>query len=180
MAKHIVTCRVCKEKFDTNEVEWVMPSKNFYYHKSCYEDWQVKKNDVRNNSKDEDLWKDATYQYLKKDLYIPVDFGKFDSQWRNLTKKGRTPKGIYFTTRYFYEIEKGDKNKAQGGIGIIDYIYSRATTYWAEKERSGARIVENIEQQIRERADREQKVIIKDKRKKTKKINFSDIESLGD
>ena len=108
------------------------------------------------------------------------DFGKFDSQWRNLIKKGRTPKGIYFTTRYFYEIEKGDKNKAQGGIGIIDYIYSRATTYWAEKERSGARIVEKIEQQIRERADREHKVIIKNKRKKTKKINFSDIESLGD
>ena len=119
-------------------------------------------------------------QYLKKDLYIPVDFGKFDSQWRNLIKKGRTPKGIYFTTRYFYEIEKGDKNKAQGGIGIIDYIYSRATTYWAEKERSGARIVEKIEQQIHERANREHKVIIKDKRKKTKKINFSDIESLGD
>ena len=88
MAKHIVTCRVCKEKFDTNEVEWIMPSKNFYYHKSCYEDWQVKKNDVRNNSKDEDLWKDATYQYLKKDLYIPVDFGKFDSQWCNLFENG--------------------------------------------------------------------------------------------
>ena len=42
MAKHIVQCRICKEKFDTSQlikdIDWVMPSKNWYYHKNCYDD----------------------------------------------------------------------------------------------------------------------------------------------
>ena len=41
MAKHLVTCRACKDRFDAQlsgaDIEWVMPSKRWYYHKSCYE-----------------------------------------------------------------------------------------------------------------------------------------------
>ena len=37
MAKHIVICRCCKQKFDAQIEDkdkiWVMPSKNYYYHK---------------------------------------------------------------------------------------------------------------------------------------------------
>ena len=38
MAKHIVICRCCKQKFDAQIEDkdkiWVMPSKNYYYHKN--------------------------------------------------------------------------------------------------------------------------------------------------
>ena len=41
---HIVTCRICKAKIDTDSsTNWVMPSKNYYYHKTCYDDFGKKK-----------------------------------------------------------------------------------------------------------------------------------------
>jgi hypothetical protein len=33
-------CRVCKEKIDKTKDDWIMPSKNYYYHKSCYKSWK--------------------------------------------------------------------------------------------------------------------------------------------
>ena len=57
MAKHLVICRACKERFDAQlsgaDIEWVMPSKGWYYHKSCYEN--LKKGNIL---KDKD-WKNC-------------------------------------------------------------------------------------------------------------------------
>ena len=36
---HIVQCRWCKEKFDTDKVDeekWIMPAKGQYYHIDCW------------------------------------------------------------------------------------------------------------------------------------------------
>ena len=115
MAKHIVICRCCKQKFDAQIEDkdkiWVMPSKNYYYHKNCYDDWTKKKNDVHSQA-DDDLWFDALWDYLSKDIKIGPDFVKVKSQWDNLIKKGKTPKGIYFCTKYFYDIKKGEIGRA--------------------------------------------------------------------
>ena len=181
--KHIVQCRICKEKFDTTPlkegVDWIMPSKNWYYHCKCYNDWNgKKKNNIKTNIIDEELWKDATYQYLHRGLKIGVDFGKFNAQFGRLIKKGRTPKGIYFAVRYFYEIEKGDKTKADGGIGIVDYIYDRSKQYWIARERDTAGIVSRIEQQVKELAQAEQVVIKKQPKKKKLKYTLEMVEEL--
>ena len=50
---HMVMCRVCHERFDCEKEEFVMPSKNFYYHKKCYESWRA--SDL-NNAEDEALY----------------------------------------------------------------------------------------------------------------------------
>lgn len=177
MARHIVHCRVCKGEIETNsETNWIMPSRNFYYHRDCYESWQTKKNDVNANVENDELWKDATYQYLLRDLYIAVDYNKFASQWKNFLKKGRTAKGIYFTVRYFYEIEKGDRDKAQGGIGIVDYVYNDACAYWVDRERKGEQIVSQIEAQVKQEKNRKEIAVVKrDKKKKKKAIDLSEI-----
>ena len=43
--QHIVKCRICGQEFDTNTLtegeDWIMPSKNWYYHVKCYTDWKV-------------------------------------------------------------------------------------------------------------------------------------------
>lgn len=173
MAKHIVTCRACKEKFDTSLGEegkdWIMPSRNWYYHVKCYDNWQSRKDNVTATAAD-DMWKDAAYQYMQRELLIPVNYDKFRSQWDNLLKKKRTPKGIYFSIRYFYEIENGDKRKAQGGIGIVDYIYQRAVEYWSARERQGERIVEKIEQQVKEQQQQQTIVVHKKKKVPNKRI----------
>ena len=59
-----------------------------------------------------------------------------------------TAKGIYFTLRYFYEIEKGDTSKCENGIGIVPHIYERGTCYWGERNQRDKGICARIEAQI--------------------------------
>lgn len=178
MAKHIVQCRICKEKFDTSQLikdeDWVMPSKNWYYHKNCYDDWAKKKNDVHSQADDE-LWFDALWSYLEKDIKIGPDYLKIRNQWDNFIKKGKTPKGIYFCIKYFYEVKKGDKNKSENGIGIIPYIYDEGAAYWINKERIDKGICARIEEQIKQSQNREKKIIKKTKEKKIKTYDLSKI-----
>lgn len=180
MAKqHIVKCRLCHQQFDTEGNEdWVMPSKNFYYHKTCYEDWARKKNNVHSEA-EETLWFDAVWQYLKKDLKIGPDYIKISSQWENFLKKGMTPKGIYFCLRYFYEVKKGDKSKADHGIGIIPHIYQDGASYWQIKEVKEKGICDRIEQQMKEARARDT-IALKKPMKNQKKRKGISLDSIAD
>ena len=156
MAKRaVVHCRICKGDIDRdNQNNWVMPQDKWYYHKACYEDFAKKRGAIKEGDidieVDDDMWKGAVYDYLKKDVRIPLDFRKFSSQWDNFLKKNMTAKGIYFTLRYFYEIEKGDATKSENGIGIVPHVYERGTCYWGERNLRDKGICARIEEQIRQ------------------------------
>lgn len=183
MAKHEVLCRVCNQRFDTYLLkegsEWIMPEPRYYYHTKCYEDWKIKKNSPNLEQEIENgiLWIDATYDYLHKELRIPVNYVKMRQQWASLLKKGRTSKGIYFAVRYFYEVEKGNKDRAQGGIGIVDYIYDRSAQYWVNRERNGERILAQIEEQVQALQTRDT-VTIERKRKPKKQKKVIDLDTI--
>ncbi len=59
MAKSLVHCRICKGEIDrektTEGTDWVMPSRNYFYHCKCYNDWKRKKDDVHAEANDE-MW----------------------------------------------------------------------------------------------------------------------------
>ena len=117
MAKHIVTCRICKEKFDAQEEQkgltWIMPSKNFYYHKECYDNWKAQ-SDV-NVKRNDEIYIEYIYDYLARDLKVEYDYYMCEAQRKNFVeKKGYTNKGIFFTLKYFYEIKKGEWEKSHG------------------------------------------------------------------
>jgi len=176
----IVHCRVCGGNIDReNDADgtWFSPAKNYFYHVKCYDTWKKKKDDIHSEA-NEKLWKDAVYEYLKRDMKIVVDFQKFNSQWNSLIKKNRTPKGIYFTVRYFYEIQKGDKDKAQGGIGIVEYIYEEACAYWCEKENRESGILDKIEEQIKSEKSRTTRIVHQPKKKKKIAPTFEEIEMM--
>jgi hypothetical protein len=186
MAKAMVHCRVCKQEFNrldpalVENIDWVQPVRKFYYHKKCYEDFANKKGkisegDITLEAEDE-VWRSAVYDYLKRDIKILVDYPKFISQWNNLLKDGKTAKGIYFTIRYFYEVEKGDPSKADGGIGIVSYIYEKGTTYWGERNQKDKGIVAAIEKQILEAASQN---IVNVKLKKQKRTAKSAADALA-
>lgn len=154
MAKRpLVHCRICKGTIDRDgQKDWIMPTEKWYYHIACHEDFAKKKGAIKEGDihieADDDLWKSAVYDYLRKDVKISLDYKKFTSQWDNFLKKGMTAKGIYFTLRYFYEIEKGDTAKSENGIGIVPHVYERGTCYWGERNQRDKGICARIEEQI--------------------------------
>ena len=176
MAKRpLVHCRICKNSIDRDaQTDWFMPMEKWYYHSQCYEDFARKKGAIKEGDihieADDDLWKSAVYDYLKKDIKISLDFKKFSSQWSNFLKKGMTAKGIYFTLRYFYEIERGDASKSENGIGIVPHVYERGTCYWGERNQRDKGICARIEAQIMQATAAKVKVVRqapKDTRKRT-------------
>ena len=154
-----------------------------YYHKSCYELREKRKKNP--NIKDEatdDFWKDAAYDYLKKIVKVEMSTLFFKQWYSYLNQKGAdyTAKGLYFAILYFYEIRNGDKNKANGGIGIIPYIYDESRRYWYDRESKQHGIIEQIEKQIHDATQREQIVITKKKENKKYQVDFSILDELED
>jgi hypothetical protein len=78
-----------------------------------------------------------------------------------------TAKGIYFTLRYFYEIEKGDVSKSENGIGIVPHIYERGTCYWGERNQRDKGICARIEAQILQAAEKKVRVVFQPPKKKS-------------
>lgn len=172
-------CRVCKKEIDKvngkEGIDWVMPSRNYYYHVSCYEDWKKS-----TPTKDEE-WVDFIYDFISRDLKVSYDFWKCEAQRKKFLKEYQmTNKGIFFCLKYFYDVKKGDWNKGHGGMGIIPYVYSESCEYWVEQEYRNKGIVARIEEQMREAAARPVKVVKRQERKKKFEVNLSQIGDMED
>ena len=75
----LVKCRICGEHIDREKQDdWIMPSKNYFYHKNCYDTWGKKKNDVHAKASNKE-WQDMLWEYLRKELKMCVDFKKIDN-----------------------------------------------------------------------------------------------------
>lgn len=179
----IVHCRVCNGEIDRNTTEegkdWIMRSKGWFYHKDCYDNWAAEKDSLHAN-KNNDEWFDYAWNFLTKEMLMEIDYPKFQKQWASYLKKNMTAKGIYFSLRYYYDIQKAPRNKAKGGIGIVPYIYDEGCSYWVEREKKERGICERIGQQLRLRAEVEQKrdtkVQIRRKSQRKKKYSLEMIE----
>lgn len=55
--------------------------------------------------------------------------------------------GILNTVRYFYEIKNGAKDKANGGIGIVPYVYEEANAYYSKVEKKQSNFEKTFEQE---------------------------------
>lgn len=184
---HIVQCRICKQKINTDkETNWIRPVEKMYYHKDCYEDFGKKKGAIREGDieveADDDVWRSAVYDYLRLDLKASVNYTKFLSQWNNFLKKDMTAKGMYFALRYFYEVANGDPKKSENGIGIIPHIYNEGTCYWGERNQRNKGICARIEAQIKQSMNAKVQVIYRKREDKPKEgwIDFEDVENMED
>lgn len=172
---HEVMCRVCRERFDTDKLPsdmWVRTNKTWYYHKKCYDDWISNKDNIKLDIDSQGFWYDSLIDYLYRDIKMEIDFKKIGSQWKNFTSPDRKPrmtaKGIYFATRYYYDVIHGNVEKALGGIGIIPSIYNEAAQYWVDLENKKTGTLNAIIEQIKER---EARPVIEIKNNQTKPKN---------
>ena len=126
MAKHEVKCKKCGQIFDANKIEYIK-EKNRYSHKDCPEpDLKVvKENDEKQQLADfiMDTFGEETY----KDPKIWVQFSKY-------YKEGTTPKEIYNTLYYIYNIKH--KSLKNNNFGLIPYYLKEANDYFSKIDKA--------------------------------------------
>ena len=167
-------CRVCKVEIDKEKDDWIMPSKNWYYHRKCYNDWK------QSTPATDEEYRAFIYDFIARDLKVSYDYHMCKAQIDKFVKEGKTVKGIFFTLKYFYEIKHGDWNKGHGGIGIVPFVYNEACTYWVAQERKTKGIVADIERQMRAAAERKQTVVHKTNKPRKFEVDFSILDELED
>lgn len=118
-----VKCLYCGKYFDREKEPWEKPRGNRYAHKSCCENRSV-----------EEKEEDEFYKYAHALLGESYNYSKTKSQANKYIKSGKTYKNIILALKYFYEVKENSTAEANGGIGIIPYIYDEAIEYWEEKE----------------------------------------------
>ena len=124
MAKHIVKCPICNQHFDANLEPFVMINTRRYAHKTCAE---VAEQNKTKEQKDKELLEN----YIKDLFGINSITPKIKKQIDTFHKeKNYSYSGMYKSLKYHFEIRKNSIEKANGGIGIIPYVWNDALIYW--------------------------------------------------
>lgn len=121
---HIVTCVYCKQRFDRDKVPFVQVANRRYAHQECSEQENLR------------LFKEEADK-IDLDTYIMGLF-KLDYVTPRIRKQlntyaeqyGYSYSGMKKALVYFYEIKGNSIEKANGGVGIIPYVYQDARNYY--------------------------------------------------
>ena len=121
---HKVKCVYCGKVFDRDKVACVQVSNRRYAHKECSE------GEMQRLSKEE-LDKQKLEEYIVKLLGADYVTARVHKQINQYVKEYNfTYSGIHKALVYFYEVQKHSTDKANGGIGIIPYVYEDAYKYY--------------------------------------------------
>ena len=125
---HPVKCFYCGATFDRDREPFVaVPNKaKRYAHIRCYENTVALDEQTKRD-------KETLESYIKQ-LFncdtLPEKVIKQLNTYMTDPTKNYTYSGIYKTLKYHYEIKHGQIEKANGGIGIVPYVYEEARRYW--------------------------------------------------
>lgn len=141
--KHLVKCAICNEIFDAGSEPFVKVNSKRYAHTKCYNKSQSEKTQDQ-----KDL--EALENYIKKlfnETYINARIKKQISSFKE--QYNYTYSGMLKALVYFFEIKGNSIEKANGGIGIIPYIYQEAFNYYyalwlANQKNENKNIVEYV------------------------------------
>lgn len=149
-----VKCAFCGNQVDE---PYRQDKKN--YHKECYE---------------QKLQRDELCQYICNMFALKAPGPRIYTQIKKYIDDGYTYVGILNALRYFYEIKKGSKEKANGGIGIVSYVYKDANNYFSYKDEQKTRIAESITKQF----NKEEQVMKIKKVEQEKKKPLYDLDNI--
>lgn len=153
---HMVTCRECKKKFDANKEAYYLKSQNWYY---CQECWGKIEEETEYTKKIHELM-----QTILQDEY---NRAKINNQIKSLKEERKSVKGIYYTLDYWYNIKKSDSSKANGGIGIVSYIWRDSCEYWRQHKDDVANF-----QHIPDSAVKASREMLKESKAQTKRFEL--------
>ena len=147
MAKLLAKCFYCNEQFDRNQEEWVAVNARRYAHKKCYDKIQA-------NKTQEEKDYEALLSYVKKIFGYSTIPSKVSRQITDYKKEYNfSYSGMLKALLWWFEVKKNSVEAANGGIGILPYIYNDAKTYYyglymaqlSNKDKTIHRRVEEVE-----------------------------------
>lgn len=145
---HVVTCIYCKKKFDRDKHPFVQVSNRRYAHTEC------SMSDEQRKAKEESD-KEALNNYIMKlfnTTYVDARIQKQIKQY--VDEYNFTYSGIQKALTYFFEIKGNSLEKANGGIGIVPYVYKNAYNYyfslWQAQQKNEDKVVTDYVPNIKE------------------------------
>lgn len=123
MAKRSVKCPYCGQRFNPDLEEFVKPSSNRYAHKACFLLHEEKKTKEEKDKKDLE-------DYIKQLFGIKDLSPKIKAQIKRYHDQEITDYEILKSLQYFFDVRGNTIEKANNGIGIVEYIYKEALKYW--------------------------------------------------
>lgn len=134
VSMHKVKCKYCGKTFDRDKYPFVQISAQRYAHKEC-----ALEQEKKIIAEDED--KKNLEEYIMKLLNISYVDPKIRKQIKQYVEEYQyTYSGIHKTLVYFYEVKGNSIDKANGGIGIVPYIYQESFRYyyalWENQQRN--------------------------------------------
>ena len=121
---HKVKCIYCQQTFDRDKYPYIQVSSRRYAHPACAQAENKKKQEEEND-------KEKFEKYvmdLLNETYINARVRKQMNTF--IEDYNYTYSGMLKALVYFYEVKGNNKAKANGGIGIIPYIYKDAYNYY--------------------------------------------------
>lgn len=109
----LVTCDFCKGKL---EEEQAVLTDGLFFHSVCFRERE---------------YRDQIFVLLKKIGFSEDTFERINSQISSFRKHNNySYEGILKALRYYYLLKNGSVDKANGGIGIVPYVYDDAADYY--------------------------------------------------
>lgn len=124
---HKVKCKYCEEIFDRDKIPFIELPGRRYAHKTCYCNYL----DNLEETNPDDYYYMKIHNMMREKLRDGYNKVKIDRQINKLIKEeSKNMKGIALTLEWWYDIKKEDPAKANGGIGIVSYIWRDSQIYW--------------------------------------------------
>lgn len=122
---HIVKCPYCGKSFNRDKtVDFVQINSRRYAHTTCHAEHLA-----QISQEEKDLI--ALEDYIKKLLNLDSINAKVRKQIADYhTNQKYSYTGILKALTYFYEVKGNSVEKANGGIGIVPYVYQDAYNYY--------------------------------------------------
>lgn len=123
MAAHWVICLHCNQKFDASKEEYVKVGRRYAHAKCAAQKEESKSKEEKD--------KEELERYIKDLFHYEILPLKVKRQIEEYTKDYKySYSGILKTLVYYYSVQHGDIKKANGGIGIVPYVYQQAHDYY--------------------------------------------------
>ena len=122
---HYVVCAICKERFDRDKYPAVLVSPRRYAHATCAGTLSAEEEQVQKDKKALDDYIIQLFNLEHMDGRITLQIQKYMQDHPEYTYSG-----IRRTLEYFYRVKKNSIDKANGGIGIVPWVYEEARRYY--------------------------------------------------